>query len=285
MLYNAALVLEGGALRGQYSAGVVDTFLAHHIEFQSVIGVSAGALCGANFVSKQYGRVTSINTGYRHNSDYISIRHLLRKKSIIDLDYLFKDHGLQWSNFDERAYHRSATNFSIVATSLATGQAAVFTNPGGKDLQDALIASSSMPFMAEPRQTTQGLCLDGGVADSIPVDIAQKQGFDKIVVVRTRDINYRKKKTSSAVAKMYQHLYRQYPEFIQAGINRPEMYNHQVVTINKMHQRGELFCIAPQTPVTIKRLEGNVKKLDALYEQGQREAHRILPHLITYLEN
>lgn len=95
MLYNAALVLEGGAFRGQYTAGIVDTFLAHHIEFHSVIGVSAGSLCGVNFVSKQYGRAANININHRHDRKYISMARVF-KKQIINLDYLFEDHGYSW---------------------------------------------------------------------------------------------------------------------------------------------------------------------------------------------
>ena len=116
MLYHAALVLEGGAMRGQYSTGITDAFLKHHLEFESVIGVSAGALCGAQFVSKQYGRMVHVNTTYRHNADYISMRRLLKKKEVLNLDFLFEDHGWDWHNFDERAYERSASHFTIVAT-------------------------------------------------------------------------------------------------------------------------------------------------------------------------
>lgn len=284
MLYNAALVLEGGAFRGQYTAGVCDTFLAHHIEFKSVIGVSAGSLCGANFVSKQYGRVTDINTGHRHDRQYISLRRLLRQQNVINLDYLFEDHGLRWTNFDERAYVKSASNFSVVATSLASGKAVVFTDTTGIELENALKASSSMPFLSEPQQTSKGLCFDGGIADSIPYDVAQKQGFDKIVVVRTRDVNYRKKPSSAAVRQMYKRFYPDYPNFVRAGINRPLVYNRQVDAIDELSKAGELFNLAPQKPVTISRLEGNIKKLRALYRQGQQETEERLPELIKYLE-
>ena len=130
MLYNAALVLEGGAFRGQYTAGIVDTFLAHHIEFRSVIGVSAGSLNGVNFVAKQYGRAASININYRHDRKYISMARVFKKK-IINLDYLFEDHGYSWRNFDEQAYKRSSSHFTAVATSLNTGKAVLFTDPTG----------------------------------------------------------------------------------------------------------------------------------------------------------
>lgn len=283
MLYNAALVLEGGAFRGQYTAGVVDVFLAHHIEFRSVIGVSAGSLCGANFVSKQYGRPATINIRHRHDRNYISFTHLLHKKDIINLDYLFEDHGWQWENFDERAYQRSASNFTAIATKLSDGKVATFTNPTDGALTQALKASSSMPLLAQPQLTSQGLCLDGGIADSIPYDIAQQQGYQKIVVVRTRDVNYRKKPTSKALARMFRQSYKKHPQFVKAAIERPAVYNKQVETINRLTREGRFFTLAPQTPVKISRIEGNTKKLTQLYETGQRETKQRLSAMVQYL--
>lgn len=284
MLYNAALVLEGGAFRGQYTAGVLDAFLDHHIEFERVIGVSAGALCGANFVSKQYGRAESINTVHRHDRHYISTTHLLRGNTIINMDYLFEDHGLSWQNFDERAYERSASKLTIVATNIETGKAVTFDHPTGDSLTVALKASTAMPFLTPPVATDQGKCLDGGVANSIPYDMAKQMGFDQVVVVRTRDVTYHKKRSSAVVQRLYRQHYKNYPAFVSAGINRPEMYNHQVDTINQMAEDGELFCLAPQKPVTISRLEGNVKKLQALYREGVDETNTKLAAMLEYLQ-
>ncbi|WP_076461306.1 patatin-like phospholipase family protein [Limosilactobacillus caccae] len=283
MLYNAALVLEGGAFRGQYTAGVVDTFLAHHIEFKSVIGVSAGSLCGVNFVSKQYGRAANININHRHDHNYISLTRAF-KKQIINLDYLFEDHGYSWQNFDETAYRRSASHFTAVATSVQSGKTVLFTDPTGKDLTDALKASSSMPFLSDPQMTSQGPCLDGGITDSIPFDIAQQQGYDKIVIVRTRDVNYRKKLSSPAVKRLYHLVYKDHPAFAEAGINRPLVYNQQIAQISHLVHEGKVFNIAPTEPVKIKRIEGNVKKIRALYETGRQEGEAIIPDLIKYLE-
>lgn len=271
MLYKAALVLEGGALRGQYTAGVVDSFLANGIEFDSVIGVSAGALCGANFVSKQFGRVTYVNTSYRHRRDYISMTRMLKKESVINLDFLFTDHGWDWHQFDERAYQRSASNFTIVATSLATGQAVTFDKPTGDDLITALKASSSIPFIGDPQKTSKGKCLDGGVADSIPYDIALKQGFDKMVIVRTQDAKFRKKPSSRFEKMMYRRVYKDYPAFVQTGINRPIVYNQQVTEVDKLVKQGKAFCICPAHKVKVSRLEHNTKKLTALYMEGRRD--------------
>ena len=284
MLYDAALVLEGGAFRGQYTAGVVDAFLAHHIEFRSVIGVSAGSLCGANFVSKQYGRPAMINIHHRHDRDYISITHLLHRQSIINLDYLFEDHGWQWLNFNDAAYRRSASHFTAVATRLTDGKAVTFTDPVGDELTRVLKASSSMPIISKPQRTSRGLCMDGGVADSIPYDIAKQQGFKKIVIVRTRDINYRKKPTSRAMDRLFHRYYPDYPAFVKAAITRPAVYNQQVEEINRRTKEKEFFTIAPQHPVKVSRIEGNTKKLVKLYGTGKRETNLILPQLIKYLD-
>lgn len=283
MLYHAALVLEGGAFRGQYTAGVLDAFLDHHVEFERVIGVSAGALCGANFVSKQYGRSGFININHRHDRNYISTTHLLRGNNIINMDYLFEDHGKRWLNFDERAYEHSASKLTIVATKVETGTAATFDHPIKDDLTVDLKASTAMPFITEPIKTNQGFCLDGGVANSIPYDMAKKIGFDKVVVVRTRDVTYHKKLTSPMVERIYQRYYKKYPAFVAAGIHRPIMYNHQVDTINKMAHHDELFVLAPQKPVTISRLESNVKKLRALYQEGFDETNDALDDVLDYL--
>lgn len=286
MLYNAALVLEGGAMRGNYSTGITDTLLANHIEFKSVIGVSAGALCGAQFVSKQYGRMIRVNTNYRHDPHYIALRHLLsRKQDILNLDFLFQDHGWDWHNFDERAYQRSSTSFTIVATQLSTGHAVTFTNPTGQELINDLKASSSMPFIIDPQETSAGLCLDGGVADSIPYNIAKAQGFKKLVVVRTRPQDYRKKATGRLAKRLYHRTFKEYPAFAKTAINRPRMYNHQMTVVNHKTASGEWFGFCPEDDfVKIGRLEHNTDKIEELYQQGQNQAKTALPDLIKYLE-
>ncbi|MBM6754634.1 patatin family protein [Lactobacillus alvi] len=283
MLYHAALVLEGGAMRGQYSTGITDAFLKHHLEFESVIGVSAGALCGAQFVSKQYGRMVHVNTTYRHNADYISMRRLLKKKEVLNLDFLFEDHGWDWHNFDERAYERSASHFTIVATELTSGKAVTFTDPTGKELEVDLKASSSMPFFTAPPKTTAGECLDGGLANSIPFNIAQDQGFDKIVVVRTRPSDYRKKPTGKVLKEMFEHKFKDYPKFVETAIKRPEMYNQQVKSLNRLVSQHQAYVFNPNNTIKVGRLENNTKKIQKLYQQGMEQAEAELPALMAYL--
>ena len=285
MYYNAALVLEGGAMRGCYTSGVLDYFLDRDIQFNCVIGVSAGSLAGANYVSKQYGRTFEINTEYRNDRDYISVKHLLKGKSIINLDYLFTDHGISWHNYDENAYNLSDTDFVIVATRLKDGKRVEFHKPPvGKELTDALEASSSMPIISKPHETSQGLCLDGGISDSVPVDLAQELGFDKFVVIRTRNREYRKKPGNKAMEKAIEMNFNQYPDFVKQVNGRPEAYNKQAEELQKMEESKQIFCIAPKEPVKVGRLEHNVKKLKDLYESGYADAKESFDEMIEYLE-
>ncbi|WP_125702939.1 patatin-like phospholipase family protein [Lacticaseibacillus daqingensis] len=280
---STALILEGGALRGQYTAGVLDTFMAHQQLFDLVVGVSAGALCGTNYVSQQPGRTNRINVTYRHDKNYISVRRALHRQDIINLDYLFAPHGAEWEEFDEATYEASPMRFVIAATSLPLGRAIYFTAPKGAELVGALKASSAMPFISAPAQTTHGLCLDGGIVDSIPFHYALGAGVDRIVVIRTRERAYRKRPTSSVLARAYARAFEAYPDFVQAAIARPTMYNQQASELEALEKAGRIFVIAPQNPVNVSRLESDTNKLRALYETGRAEAEAVLPALQDYL--
>ena len=282
-MYKAALILEGGALRGQYTAGVLDTLMANHIQFASVIGVSAGALCGVNYIANQPGRTNSINVDHRLDRNYISLRRALRRQDIINLDYLFEPHGGNWQDFDDQAYRTSPMSFVVVATAMTHGRAVYFHHPQGKDLVANLKASSAMPFISAPVYTGLGRCLDGGIADSIPYAYAQVQGFDKIVVIRTRQRDYRKSSTSRVLRHAYQQAFADYPEFVTTAIARPQMYNRQAQQLQDLEQAGKAFVIAPEAPVNVSRLERDLDKLAALHATGMADAERLLPAMQRYL--
>ncbi|KRL83299.1 patatin-like phospholipase family protein [Ligilactobacillus equi] len=283
MYYNAALVLEGGGMRGNYTAGVLDAFIANDIQFKCVIGVSAGALAGVNFVSKQFRRTFEINRRYSKDKDYISFSRLLRKENFFNLEFLFADHGFEWHNFDERAYLRSETNFIPVATRLNDGKMVYFEKPIGQELEDALCASATLPFIAKPYQTSQGLCMDGGFSDSIPYDLAQKLGFNKIVVVRTQERSYRKKPTSRVMKELYLHEFKEYPDFAKAAITRPQVYNRSLNILDGLEELGEVYCIAPQEEVKVGRLERNPERISELYHVGFDDAIKAQSEMLTYL--
>lgn len=283
-MYKAALILEGGALRGQYTAGVLDTFLTHDIHFELVVGVSAGALCGTNYLSEQIGRTNKINTQHRLDKNYISVRRALRRQDIINLDYLFAEHGGDWEDFDDRTYRTSPSEFVVVATSVEQGHAVYFRHPQGRDMVADLKASAAMPFISAPAYTSAGVCLDGGIADSIPFAYAQQRGYDKIVVVRTRERQYRKSPTSRVLRQAYQRSFAAHPTFVKTAIARPEMYNQQADALVTLEQQGKVFVLAPTQPVTVGRLEHDVNKLAALYQTGVSETAAELARMRAYLE-
>ncbi|WP_461214640.1 patatin-like phospholipase family protein [Lacticaseibacillus sp. GG6-2] len=282
-MYKAALVLEGGAMRGQYTAGVLDAFMNHHIQFATVIGVSAGALCGTNYIANQPGRTNQVNVYHRTDRNYISLRRALRRQDIINLDYLFEPHDGDWQDFDDQAYRTSPMEFVVAATAMQHGRAVYFHHPQGKDLVANLKASSAMPFISAPVYTGFGPCLDGGIADSIPYAYARAQGFDKIVVIRTRQRAYRKSPTSAVLRRAYRQAFSAYPEFVTTAIGRPEMYNHQAETLQQLEKNGDVFVIAPDQPVTVSRLERDPDKLSALHATGMADAEQSLDAMAGYL--
>jgi predicted patatin/cPLA2 family phospholipase len=147
-----------------------------------------------------------------------------------------------------------------------------------------LKASSSMPFISAPTPTKQGLCLDGGITDSIPYAYAQLSGYDKIVVIRTREREYRKSRTQSPLRYAYEHAFAKYPDFVKAAAARPEMYNRQADQLDELEAAGKVFVIAPNDPVTVGRLEPDTSKLEALYETGLTQTNALIPELQLYLQ-
>lgn len=282
---QAALVLEGGALRSLYTAGVLDVFIERGIEFSYVIGTSAGSLCGLNYLSKQAKRTMTINLNYCDDKDYIGVRNMFRHGGIINLDFLFEEPKNRWPEFDEETFRKSDSRFVIVVTSCETGKAIYFENPSKEERDACLKASSSMPLVSKRVMTTKGACLDGGVADSIPFEKAIADGNKKIVVVRTRNHAYRKKISTSVEKRMYHTAYRKEKEFAKAATERPRVYNEQVEGLYKLAAKGEAFIIEPKKAVAVGRIEKDREKLRALYIQGRQDAFAMMDDMLKYLEN
>lgn len=281
--FKAALVLEGGALRSMYTAGVLDVFMEQQVGFSYVIGTSAGSLCGLNYVSMQPGRTIGVNLRYCDDKDYIAVRNMFRHGGIINLGFLFEEPKGRWEAFDEQTYRSSPAKFVVVATSCETGRAVYFENPYGRSMEASLKASSSMPLVSKRVKTEQGYCLDGGVADSIPYKKAMREGYEKVVVVRTRDSAYRKKETSPTVRRMYYAAYHKEKHFLKSAVNRPLAYNRQVEELNKLKAAGKIYVIEPRQPVKVARVERDKEKLRLLYEQGRKDALKMLPEMLNYL--
>lgn len=284
-LEKAALILEGGALRSFFTSAILDYFIEHEVEFEYVHGVSAGTLCAMNYISKQRNRSASINLHFLHDKRYISVSNLWNSGGIFNLDFLFSPECFAYSAFDWQTYRQNRQIFEITATNCETGQGHVFRKEPGNDQVEAIKASSSIPLASDIRIVEDQPYLDGGIADSIPFKRAQELGYEKIVVVVTRDLAYRKPENGAAVNNLVKTRYKQYPNFVQSFIDRPKHYNEALTELERLEEAGKVFVLRPEDPVTVSRFERDNTKLIDLYHKGTETIIEQFDAMKAYLES
>lgn len=283
-MIKAALVLEGGALRGMYTSGVLDTFLKNNMEFECVAGVSAGALNAMSYISKQSGRSAKINLEYCDDPRYIGRKAFIKNKGIIGYDYLFGDISENKVPFDYKSFENTNQRFIIVTTNCEKAETEYLEKSNCNDLFKAAQASSSMPLASAMVEINNNHYLDGAVTTSIPVKWALEQGYEKVVVVLTRDKTYRKSMLSNKMKKLYKLAYHKYPKLIEKLNTMPERYNKLQDELIELEKEGKIFIIRPEKEVTVSRLEKDKVKLENLYKEGIAEAEKKLDALKEYLE-
>ena len=274
------LVLEGGAFRGLYTQGLLDAWMENGINLQCTIGVSAGALAGLNYLSGQIGRSARANLGSRHNPDYIGAGAVVKSHSLIRLDFLLKDYN-KIEPLDKLRFLSLDRRYVAVATNCRTGKASYLERTNCMSILDAMKASASMPYVT-PMVDVDGVPhLDGGCSDPVPFQWAIDQGYEKIIVVKTRDRAFRKpiKEKKNAGLGIYRH----YPEFEKALETMNPRYNADMDRIDQLEKDGRLFVIAPKNPITIERVESDVEKLGKLYWVGYNEGLEYIPEVKKYL--
>lgn len=281
---SAILLLEGGSLRGLFTAGVLDTFMENDIYFPAVAGVSAGALNALNYVSHQPGRSASINLRYRHDGRYFGPKAALRGGSLFGLNFMLHDVKKEVP-YDEDTYAHGGMRMIAVATNAETGKPAYFEK--GKtdfDFNEAVRASASLPLASAPVMLDGQPYLDGGCACPIALNWALEQGFEKIVVVTTREKGFRKKQPGQRMIDLYDDFYGDKPLFLATMLTQEMRYNALMDQLDELEESGRVFCVRPQEPITIGRFEGDTEKLLALYNRGHREGREALAGMQTYLE-
>lgn len=283
-MIKAALVLEGGALRGMYTSGVLDTFLKNNMEFECVASVSAGALNAMSYISKQPGRSAKINLEYCDDPRYIGRKAFIKNKGIIGYDYLFGDISENKVPFDYKSFENTNQRFIIVTTNCEKAETEYLEKSNCNDLFKAAQASSSMPLASAMVEINNNHYLDGAVTTSIPVKWALEQGYEKVVVVLTRDKTYRKPMLSNKMKKLYKLAYHKYPKLIEKLNTMPERYNKLQDEIIDLEKEGKIFIIRPEKEVTVSRLEKDKEKLENLYKEGIAETEKNLDALKEYLE-
>lgn len=277
------LVLEGGAMRGLFSAGVVDVLIENGIQFDGLIGVSAGACFGCNYNSNQPGRSIRYNLTYAQDDRYCSIKSWLKTGDIYGAQFCYHDLPEIYDVFDVAAFEQSATAFYVVATSVDTGEAVYHRiDHIDSDAMEWIRASASMPLFANIVNVDGGRYLDGGVADSIPVKAFTKMGYDFNVTVLTKPRGYRK--SANKLMPVIRHKYKEYPEFVKAMENRHIAYNEQLRDVFEYEKAGTNFVICPKSPLPIGHITHDKLKMQETYELGRLEAKEQLPALERFLE-
>lgn len=278
---SVGLVLEGGAMRGMFTAGVLDVFLDNGIKADGVIGTSAGVLFGVNYLSRQRGRAIRYNKKYACDSRYMGVMSLIKTGDIVNKQFAYYDVPIKLDVFDQETFTQSGVDFYATVTNVETGEAEYEKITDVFKQMETLRATSAMPFVSRMVEVDGKKYLDGGIADSIPVDKCKSLGFDKIIVVLTRPLDYRKKKKFGSV--ITHAAYRQYPKLADRIVNRYAEYNACIEKIIDMENRGEIFVIRPSRTVKIRRIERNPEKLQEMYDLGVEVGKKRIDDLKKYL--
>ena len=267
---DAALVLEGGGMRGQYASGVMDWFLKEGIRFPYVIGVSAGISNAASYVAGQFGRNRRVFTTYAGDPRYFSWRNWLTQGNPFGMEFIY--HELpKHLPFDYEAFATAPVRFRIGATDCATGRA-VYFDKGEAPLEAALLASSSLPLVGRMAAVNGRRYLDGGIADPIPFRQAAADGFPRRVVVLTRNAGFRKPAPGAAVRAAIRLKYRRFPELAQAVRRQHETYNRALDDLEAEARAGRLLVIRPSRPLAVGRYSQDRAQLERLYQNGFSDA-------------
>ncbi len=278
---KTGLVLEGGALRGIYTAGVLDVFIENDICFDGIIGVSAGALFGVNLLSKQKGRVLRYNKRFNSDRNYMGIKPFLKTGNIIDTEYAYDRVPRQLDVFDNETFMKSGVPFYAVVTNIEKGEAEYVLVEDVFEQMDVLRASGSMPFVSRPVEIDGKLYLDGAVTDSIPFERFEEMGYDRLVVVLTKTADYVKSPMSPVLTRMFYG--RKYPEFEVKLRERHINYNSCMERLKAREEKGDIILLRPERNTGIKRMERDPQKMQETYDMGVKDASDNLEKIKAFL--
>ena len=280
---KTGLIMEGGAMRGMFTAGVFDVFLENGIEFDGAIGVSAGAAFGCNFKSRQVGRVIRYNKRFAKDKRFCSLRSLIRTGDLFGAEFCYHTVPNELDIFDTQAYLDNPMDFYVVCTDVETGKAVyVNSDEAGTDALEYFRASASMPIVSRVVEINGRKLLDGGIADSVPVQYFESIGYDRNVIILTQPLGF-VKKPSSAV-KLMKYVLRDYPEVVKTMQNRHNEYNETIDYILKKEAAGEVLVIRPETDLGISRTERNPDMLQKVYDMGRAVAEKNLEKIKEFLK-
>lgn len=276
--------MEGGAMRGMFTAGVTDVWIENNIGFDGAIGVSAGAVFGCNYKSKQPGRTIRYNMKYCNDPNYMSFKSLIKTGNIFGVQMCYHDIPEKLDPFDEETFEKNPMEFYAVCTDVVTGQPLYHKVKTG--IGDDLLylqGSASLPLVSKIVEVHGRKLLDGGISDSIPLKYFESIGYEKNVVILTRPLGYQKEK--SKMARMAKIALRKYPHMIQALERRHLMYNDQLQYIAQREREGRALVIRPKEALPVGHIEKDPEKLRKVYELGRERGEEYLAQIKAFLES
>lgn len=282
MAEKIGLVLEGGAMRGMFTSGVLDVFMENGITVDAAIGVSAGATFGCNFKSKQIGRAIRYNKKYANDRRYCSFHSLFTSGNLYNADFCYDVLPNQLDLFDYETYISNPMDFYVVVTNAETGEP-LYTKLKDCREKDMLWmrASASMPLVSTPVEIDGLKLLDGGIADSVPLEYFESIGFEKNIVVLTQPRDFVKQPPK--FFPLMKIILRKYPKIVEAVETRHLRYNKQREYILSREKEGKALVICPEKALGIKRTEKNVAELERVYQEGRRVATKNLDKIKDFL--
>lgn len=280
---KTGLVLEGGGLRGVFTAGVCDLFLEKNIHFDNCIGVSAGSCHACSFLSNQHGRAYSVTVDYLDRKEFLSMGNLIKTGDLFGPKMIYHEIPEKLYPIDNESFRKNGTAFYAAITNCLTGQAEYKRVKDLFDDVEYIHASSSLPLVSKEVYFDGIPYLDGGIADSIPIKKSIEMGCTKNVVVLTQPQGFIKQKTRAL--PIIERAYKKYPEMVKSVAQRHIVYNETLEYIYDLEKKGDIFVIRPEFPLNVKTAEKNREKLKAAYEHGYEVAEKLYDSLTSYLED
>ena len=278
---KTGLVLEGGGVRGIYTAGVLDVFMEHGITFDGVIGVSAGAIHGCSYLSNQKGRSIRYYKKYCNDPRFMSFKSWIKTGDIVGADFCYRQLPDELDIYDHEQFYKNTSDFYVTCSNVETGKPEYIQIKDMKTQIDALRASASLPYFSCVVEINDKKYLDGGCTDSIPIEAFMNMGYEKNVVVLTRDAAYRKEPEMPLMSKL---CYRKFPEFTNALLNRHTSYNQTVEKIMELEKEGRIFVIRPEQPLNIGRMEKDPENVQRVYDIGYADGQKYLNNMLEWLK-
>ena len=277
------IVMEGGAMRGMFTCGVLDVLMEEDISFDGAVGVSAGATFGCNLKSHQIGRAYRYNKKYCSDKRYHSIRSLVFTGDIYNVPFCYDELPHKLDKWDEKAFEESPMEFYCVATDVEKGTPVYHKCTDGRisDLK-WIQASASMPLVSRIVNIDGGKYLDGGTSDSIPLKFMEGKGYDKLLVIETQPIDYIK--GQQKLMPLVKAMYRKHPAMIECMDKRHLMYNEEKRYIREKEKAGEVVVIRPKEPLNINPIEKDPKEIERVYELGRAAGKEKLSQIKAYFE-